>query len=90
MRYVGATGWFITLPFIFEGIIIGLVSSAAAYFVEMYFYHYIEAMVLSDLQMITIAAFAAVQMPLLWGFLAVGVLTGVVGSSISLVKYLRV
>ena len=30
MRYVGATGWFITLPFLIEGIIIGLVSSVAA------------------------------------------------------------
>lgn len=89
MRYVGATGWFITLPFLFEGIIIGVVASGAAYLVEMYFYHYIEAMVLTDLQMITIAAFATVQMPLLWGFLAVGVLTGIVGSSISLGKYLR-
>lgn len=89
MRYVGATGWFITLPFIFEGIIIGLVASASAYVLEMYFYHYIETMVMTDLQMITIAAFSTVQLPLLVGFLAVGVLAGVLGSSISLGKYLR-
>lgn len=90
MRYVGATGWFITLPFLFEGIIIGLVASGGAYLIEMYFYHYIEKMVLTDLQMISIAAFPTIQMPLLWGFLAVGVLCGIVGSSISLGKYLRV
>ncbi len=90
MRYVGATGWFITLPFLFEGIIIGLVASGAAYLIEMYFYHYVEIMVMSDLQMITIAAFETVQMPLLWGFLAIGVLAGIIGSSISLGKYLRV
>ena len=90
MRYVGATGWFITLPFLFEGIIIGLVASGFAYLVEMYFYHYVEIMVMSDLQMISIVAFEAVQQPLLIIFLAIGVLAGVIGSSISLGKYLRV
>ena len=90
MRYVGATGWFITLPFLFEGIIIGLVASGFAYLVEMYFYHYVEIMVMSDLQMISIVAFEAVQMPLLVAFLAIGVLAGIIGSSISLGKYLRV
>ena len=90
MRYIGATGWFITLPFLFEGVIIGLVASGFAYLIEMYFYHYVEIMVMSDLQMITIVAFETVQMPLLWAFLAIGVLTGIIGSSISLGKYLRV
>ena len=90
MRYVGATGWFITLPFLFEGIIIGLVASGFAYLVEMYFYHYVEIMVMSDLQMISIVSFDVVQMPLLVAFLAIGVLAGVIGSGISLGKYLRV
>ncbi|MBQ4044216.1 MAG: permease-like cell division protein FtsX [Clostridia bacterium] len=90
MRYVGATGWFITLPFLFEGTIIGLVASGGAFLVETVFYHYVENLVLTDLQMITLASYSAIQMPLLWGFLAVGVLCGVIGSSISLGKYLRV
>ncbi len=89
MRYVGATGWFITMPFILEGIIIGLFASTAAYFIERYFYFYVEKMVMSDLQMITMVPFEAVQMPLLYGFLGVGVLAGIVGSSISLGKYLK-
>ena len=89
MRYVGATRWFITMPFILEGIIIGLFASTAAYFIERYFYFYVEKMVMSDLQMITMVPFEAVQMPLLYGFLGVGVLAGIVGSSISLGKYLK-
>ena len=89
MRYVGATGWFITLPFVLEGIIIGLFASAAAYFIEWYFYLYVEKMVASELQMITIVGFDTLQMPLLVGFLGVGVLAGIVGSSISLGKYLK-
>ena len=50
---------------------------------------YVEKMVASELQMITIVGFDALQMPLLVGFLSVGVLAGIVGSSISLGKYLK-
>ncbi len=89
MRYVGATGWFITLPFLIEGVVIGLVSSAAAFFVEKFFYRYIEAIVASDLQMISVVHFDAVQTIVFWSFLGVGVLAGIVGSSISLGKYLE-
>ena len=89
MRYVGATGWFITLPFLIEGIVIGLLASAAAFFVEWYFYGYIETMVMSDLQMITIVTFNELKKYVLIGFGALGIFTGIVGSSISLGKYLK-
>lgn len=89
MRYVGATGFFITMPFLLEGIIIGLFASGAAYLAEWYFYLYIEKMVVTEWQMISIVPFDALQMPMLVGFLGVGVVAGIVGSSISLGKYLR-
>jgi len=89
MRYVGATGWFITLPFLIEGIVIGLLASAAAFFVEWYFYGYIETLVMSDLQMITIVTFGEIKKYVLIGFAALGIFTGIVGSSISLGKYLK-
>ncbi len=89
MRYVGATGWFIILPFIFEGVIIGLFASGIAYLVEMYVYKYIEGAVLEGLEMLTFVPFASIDMKVLLGFVAVGVITGVVGSCISLGKYLK-
>lgn len=89
MRYVGATGWFITLPFLIEGTIIGLLASAVAYFVEWYFYGYIVNIVMNDMQMITIVPFATIQPFVLWGFIGLGILTGIIGSSISLGKYLK-
>jgi len=89
MRYVGATGWFISLPFVIEGIIIGLLASVSAYFIEWYIYSYIETMFTTDLQMITIMQFSEISNLLLYGFLIVGVITGIIGSSISLSKYLR-
>lgn len=89
MRYVGATGWFITLPFIFEGIIIGLIASILAYGIETNVYRYIEKSVLMSLDMIKLIPFHDVNLFLLLGFAAVGVITGIVGSCISLGKYLK-
>lgn len=89
MRYVGATGWFISLPFVFEGIIIGLFASVCAYFIEWYIYSYIETLVMTDLQMITIMQFSSIGNIVLWGFIGIGVVMGIIGSCISLNKYLR-
>lgn len=89
MRYVGATSWFITLPFIFEGIIIGVFSSVVAFFAEWYIYSYIETMVLTDLQMISILTFQEIRNTVLFGFMGLGVVAGIIGSSISLSKYLK-
>ena len=89
MRYIGATGWFISLPFTFEGIFIGLFASVIAFFIEWYVYSYVESLVLTDLQMISIVGFGDIKLFMLVGFLAVGIITGVIGSSISLGKYLK-
>lgn len=89
MRYVGATGWFISLPYVFEGIIIGLFASVCAYFIEWYIYSYIETLVMTDLQMISIMQFSEIGNIVLIGFIALGVITGIIGSCISLSKYLK-
>ena len=90
MRYVGATGWFISLPFIFEGIFIGLFASVIGYFIEWYVYSYIENIVISDyLQMISIIPFEEIKYIVLVGFIGIGVVTGIIGSCISLGKYLK-
>jgi len=91
MRYVGATGWFITLPFVIEGIIMGLLSGVAAYFIEWYAYHYIERMVMDgSLSMISVLNYADIGPTVLLGFIGVGLVTGIVGSIVSLGKYLKV
>lgn len=89
MRYVGATGWFITLPFIFEGIIIGLFSSIIAFFVEKFAYGYVERSVMGDLDMIKMIPFSDLDVKVFLGFALVGVITGIVGSCISISKYLK-
>ncbi len=90
MRYVGATGWFIVLPFIIEGTIIGLFSGTVAYYAERYFYLLVERMAARDLQMLSVISFDSMNTKVLLAFIGVGVLAGVIGSSISLGKYVKV
>lgn len=90
MRYIGASSWFIALPFIFEGLIIGLFASGAAYLFECLLYHYVEASISEGMQMIvTILPFSDVALYLALFFVAVGVITGIIGSNVSLSKYLK-
>ena len=89
MRYVGATGMFIAAPFILEGIIIGIFSAILSYFLEWYAYYYVEQKISSDLQMISFVGFSEVSGYVLGGFIALGILTGIVGSLLSLRKYLK-
>lgn len=89
MRYVGATNWFIMTPFVLEGVWIGVLSSGIAYLIQMYIYKFIQQMVSADYNMFKLIPFADVRMYLALAFLAIGVLTGIIGSSISLRKNLK-
>lgn len=90
MRYIGASSWFIALPFIFEGIIIGLFASGAAYLFEFLLYHYIETSISEGMQMIiTLLPFSDIALNLALFFVVVGVITGIIGSNVSLNKYLK-
>ena len=89
MRYVGATKAFITTPFVFEGVIIGMVASIASYIVEYYTYMYIHNAILTKFSFISVVDFSSFGGLLLAGFIGLGVLTGIIGSVISLHKYLK-
>ena len=90
MRYIGATRWFISLPFDLEGIIIGAFSGACAYFIQWYAYGYVQKMVVSDIEMIEIIPFNQIWLILFVGCMLVGVLCGLIGSKISIKKYSKV
>lgn len=84
MRYVGATRWFIATPFVLEGVIIGVLSSIVSFFIEKQVYQYITSMMGSGLGLIRLIAFDSLANYIFWGFMAVGVFTGIIGSLISL------
>jgi cell division transport system permease protein len=89
MRYVGATGWFISLPFILEGAIIGLFASIIAYFVEEYLYKSLVGSLGISIEIITLIPFSELAGGILAVFIIIGVTTGIMGSSISLSKYTK-
>jgi cell division transport system permease protein len=89
MRYVGATNWFIMLPFVLEGIIIGIISSGVGYLIQMAIYKFLQKLVLNDYNMISIIPFEDIQLSFLVAFAVIGVVAGIIGSSISLRKNLK-
>lgn len=87
MRYVGATMSFISAPYLLEGVIIGVISAVVAYFLQGFLYGFIAENMMGA---ITAMPYSDVNLTLLLGFVAVGVITGIIGSAISLYRYLKV
>lgn len=89
MRYVGATNWFIMLPFVLEGVWIGVMSSGIAFGIQTYIYKFLQRVVVSDYEMFKLIPYSDIQWIMLGIFAAIGILTGIIGSSISLRKNLK-
>lgn len=89
MRYIGATDWFIMIPFLLEGVVIGILSSAIAFGVEWYIYGYVIRMMDESFTFIKILGFADVAYTIGIAFAGIGIITGIIGSVISTRKYLR-
>ncbi|MBO5648305.1 MAG: permease-like cell division protein FtsX [Clostridia bacterium] len=90
MRYIGATNFFMTTPFIIEGIIIGIISAGVGYILQCTLYDAIFRAMSGEYKMIAVAPLADVQTYLLLGFLVIGVIAGMIGSGISLRRYMKV
>ena len=88
MRSVGATSGFIRFPFVVEGMVLGLLSGAISYGI-LYFVYTQLARLFTFGDPYKLIPFSEVWLVLLLGFLIGGVLTGVLGSAISMGKYLR-
>lgn len=93
MKHVGATNGFIRGPFIVEGMMLGVVGSIIACLVIGRGYSYILKIINEKLYFFFTMYFMPYDM-IIWDivvvFLAIGVGIGVVGSVISLKKYLKV
>lgn len=94
MKYVGATNSFIRWPFIVEGVIIGLVSGAISLVIIASIYLLVEQNIgfigfLSNLGL-TLLEFSEMFNLILIVYLVLGVGIGVLGSTLSMRKYLKV
>jgi cell division transport system permease protein len=87
MRYIGATDLFISVPFLIEGLIIGIVASVLAFGAQYLLYKYLMLELIGQYEIISIIPFADVQLLVIVAFVAVGIAMGFIGSLISLKKY---
>lgn len=90
MRLVGAKNSFIRKPFIIEGLVIGVIGSVIAYVIEYFVYIYGMQKLIGSIEILKPIPFSEIALPLAGAFLIVGVLTGVLGSIISVRKHLKV
>lgn len=89
MKAVGATDAFIRMPFMLEGIAIGLISSVLAFGIMYLMQNVIVQKLSSALKLTTIVPFRQYALFLFLGFIALGIISGVFGSMIMMGKYLR-
>ena len=89
MKAVGATNSFIRLPFIIEGIMIGLVSAVISMGILYFCYRVAIEAIQNSLGMMSTISFISVALQIFGVFAAIGALSGVVGSAIMISKYLK-
>ena len=92
MKMVGASSSFIRLPFVIEGLILGLLGSLLAFVIQWALYNTLCNRILEafPVSFINLVPFASVQDYVLIGFLAVGVVVGAFGGVNAIRNYLKV
>lgn len=90
MKAVGATDSFVRLPFVVEGIVLGLFSAILSEVVVYFCYRVmLETFIPSLLGAVSPVAFKAVWLQMFGVFALIGIVAGVIGSVIIISKYLR-
>lgn len=92
MKMVGATNGFIRMPFIVEGLVLGILGGGLAFAAEWGLYNVITGKVVSSLtgSFISVVPFTSVQMPVLVCFMGIGILVGAFGGVNAIRNYLKV
>ncbi len=89
MQLVGATNWFIRLPFILEGAFHGVIGAAVSTIMVLASYSWVQAYVSEHLAFLELIYSARFAVLFGLGTLACGILFGVLGSVIGLHSYLK-
>lgn len=93
MKSVGATNWFIRWPFVVEGMLLGVIAALVSLGVVWGIYALLEPTVESLFSMISknfeVVRFEIYALYILAAFVGIGILSGGIGSLISIQKYLK-
>ncbi len=88
MKSVGATDWFVRIPFMVEGVIIGIIAAAISSVTLKFFYDFVSKCIKKNISFFS-TPFSDVSLPLFLSFLLAGILFGLIGGLISISKYLK-
>ena len=92
MKMVGANNSFIKLPFIVEGLVLGIIGGGLAFFAEWGIYELITTKIVSSItgSLISVVPFRSLALVILVAFVGTGILVGVVGGTNAIRNYLKV
>lgn len=91
MKAVGATNWFVRWPFLVEGISLGILSACISIGVLWLMYFFVSDALLAVFGILGngLVAFSQYGLWIFIAYLAIGILTGGIGSTISIGRYLK-
>ena len=92
MKMVGATNSFIRLPFVVEGLVLGILGGALAFFAEAGIYGLLTGRLMGTLtgSFITLVSFKSVALYVLIFYMGTGILVGAFGGVNAIRNYLKV
>ncbi len=89
MKAVGATDTFVRIPFVVEGVVIGIVSALLAEGILYFCYRVATETIVKTLNTTDIVKYSDMAWILLAIFVGIGLFAGIIGSFIMISKYLR-
>ncbi len=92
MKMVGATNGFIRLPFVIEGLVLGMLGGGIAFLAEWGLYNLVTGRVIGSMtgMLLNVVPFRDVALPVFIVFMATGILVGVFGGLNAIRNYLKV
>ncbi len=93
MKYVGATNWYIRVPYILEGAVVGFFGGFLAWLVIYLIYSRLFGLFMATTKPTDVLAMispASISPKILWLNLTLGIGVGSIGSAVSVRRYIKV
>jgi len=92
MKMVGATNGFIRIPFVVEGLVLGILGGLIAFFAEWGIYSLVTGKIMETIagSFVNVISFKTLAVPVLLVYLAIGILVGSLGGVNAIRNYLKV
>lgn len=90
MKYIGATDWFIRWPFMIEGFLLGMIGSLIAVVIVGYAYYYFAGALNNQLAIFSLIPYDKLLPYIVKMFLILGCAIGMMGSGLSVRRFLKV